>query len=71
MPAFDWLEQTDKIGKAMLPDCLVTPSSILCQISALKEAIGQCVYDISIFQKWGMYHFVQYLYNFIFNNILL
>ena len=49
---FDWLEQTDKIewnilparmtcaAGAMLPDCLGTLSSTLCQISALKEAIG-------------------------------
>ena len=52
MLAFDWLEQTDKIGctifparmtvlcRAMVPDCLGTLSSTLCQISALKEAIG-------------------------------
>ena len=52
MPAFDWLERTDKIGcnnfparmtqvcRAMVPDCLGTLSSTLCQISALKEAIG-------------------------------
>ena len=54
MLAFDWLEQTDKIGcnilpaiarifinyndlrRAMVPDCLGTLSSTLCQISALK-----------------------------------
>ena len=52
MLAFDWLEQTDKIGcnifpvrmtclqRAMVPDCLRTLSSNLCHISALKEAIG-------------------------------
>ena len=38
----------------MLPDCLETLSSTLCQISALKEAIGYYVYDISIFLKWGI-----------------
>ena len=40
----------------MLPDCLGTLSSTLCQIliSALKEAIGWYVYDISIFLKWGI-----------------
>ena len=66
MLAFDWLEQTDKIGchifparmtsaeLCMLPDCLETLSSTLCQSSALKEAIGQFVYDISIFLKWGI-----------------
>ena len=42
--------------RAMLPDidCLGTLSSTLCQISALKEAIGYYVYDISIFLKWGI-----------------
>ena len=54
MLAFDWLEQTDKFGcniyfpckndlcRAiyMVPDYLGTLSSTLCQISALKEAIG-------------------------------
>ena len=65
MLAFDWLEHTDKIGcnifpcennlcRAMLPDCLGTLSSTLCQISALKGAIGLNVYDISIFLKWGI-----------------
>ena len=38
----------------MLPDCLETVSSTLCQISALKEAIGYFVYDISIFVNWGI-----------------
>ena len=40
----------------MLPDCLGTLSSTLCQISALKEAIGYFVYDMynSIFLKWGI-----------------
>ena len=38
----------------MLLDCLERLSSIWCQISALKEAIGQSVYDISIFLKWGI-----------------
>ena len=68
MLAFDWLEQTDKIQwvpyfpcendlcKAMLPDCLETLSSTLCQISALKEAMGYYVYDISILLKWGILH---------------
>ena len=68
MLAFDWLEQTDKIGcnsfparindlcRAMVPDCLGTLSSTLCQISALKEAIGYYVYnyDNTIFLKWGI-----------------
>ena len=36
-----------------MPDCLGTLSSNLCQISALKEAIGY-VYDISIYLKWGI-----------------
>ena len=65
MLAFDWLEQTDKIGcnisparmtcaEAMLPDCLGTLPSTLCQISALKEAIGWYVYDNTIFLKWGI-----------------
>ena len=54
MLAFDWLQQTDKINwvqylkfpcehdlcRAMVPDCLGTLSWTLCQISALKEAIG-------------------------------
>ena len=42
--------------RAMLPDCLGpgTLSLTLCQISALKEAIGWYVYDISIFLKWGI-----------------
>ena len=35
--------------RAMLPDCLGTLSSTLCQISALKEAIGSYVYDNTIF----------------------
>ena len=38
----------------MLPDCLGTLSSTLCQISALKEAIGSFVYDNTIFLKWGI-----------------
>ena len=57
---FDWLEQTDKkysgifacendLYRAMLPDCLGTLFSTLCQISALKEAIGQYIYDNTIF----------------------
>ena len=65
MLAFDWLEQTDKIGcnifpaendlcRAMVPDCLGMLSSTLCQISALKKATGQSFYDISIFLKWGI-----------------
>ena len=37
-----------------MPDCLGTLSSTLCQISALKEAIGQYVYDNTIFLKWGI-----------------
>ena len=64
MLAFDWLEQTDKIGckifhariicaeLAMVPDCLGTLSSTLCQISALKKAIGSYVCDNTIFLKW-------------------
>ena len=36
----------------MLPDCLGTLSSTLCQISALKEANGLYVYDNTIFLKW-------------------
>ena len=36
-----------------MPDCLGTLSSTLCQISALKEAIGY-VYDNTIFLKWGI-----------------
>ena len=41
--------------RAMLPDCLETLSSTLCQNLALKEAIGEkYVYDISIFLKWGV-----------------
>ena len=62
---FDWLEQTDKIGwyffscendlcRAMLPDWLGTLSSTLCQISALKEAIGQYVYGNTIFLEWNI-----------------
>ena len=38
----------------MVPDCLGTLSSTLCQISALKEAIGSYVYDNTIFLKWGI-----------------
>ena len=37
----------------MLPDCLGTLSSTLCQISALKKAIGQYVYDNTLFLEWG------------------
>ena len=37
-----------------MPDCLGTLSSTLCQISALNEAIGYCVYDNTIFLKWGI-----------------
>ena len=37
-----------------MPDCLGTLSSTLCQISALKEAIGSYVYDNTIFLKWGI-----------------
>ena len=68
MLVFDWLEQTDKINwvdpeyfackndlcRAMLPDCLGTLSSTLCQISALKEAIDSYVCDSTIFLKWGI-----------------
>ena len=70
MIAIDWLEQTDKIGcnifparmtcacialcRAMVPDCLGTLSSTLCQISALRYAIGEYVYDNTIFLKWGI-----------------
>ena len=70
MLVFDWLEQTDNIcigwnilparmtwaELAMLPACLGTLSSTLCQISALKEAIGSNVYDNTIFLKciWGI-----------------
>ena len=66
MLAFDWLEQFDRqnwvsyfpckndLCRAMLADCLEMLSSTLCQISALKEAIGYFVYDISIFVKWGI-----------------
>ena len=39
---------------ALLPDYLGTYSSNLCQILALKEAIGYYVYDIIIFLKWGI-----------------
>jgi len=62
MLAFDWLEQTDNIAqwvqyfacendlcRAMLPDCLGTLSSTLCQIAALKEALTRrkrvCFWD--------------------------
>ena len=38
----------------MLPDCLETLSSTLCQISAVREAIGEYVYDNTIFLKWGI-----------------
>ena len=38
----------------MVPDCLGTLSSTLCQISALKEAIGSYVYDNTIFLKWDV-----------------
>ena len=38
----------------MLPDCLGTLSSTLCQIAALKEAIGYYVCDNTIFLKWGI-----------------
>ena len=38
----------------MLADCLEMLSSTLGQISALNEAIGYYVYDISIFLKWGI-----------------
>ena len=38
----------------MLPDCLGTLSSTLCQISALKEAIDSSVCDDTIFLKWGI-----------------
>ena len=65
MVAFDWLEQRDKnwvpyfpckndLCRAMLPDCLETLSSVLCQISAFREAIRKYVYDISTFLKWGI-----------------
>ena len=37
-----------------MPDCLGTLSSTLCQISALKEAVGSYVYDNTIFLKWGI-----------------
>ena len=40
--------------RAMLPDCLGTVSSTLCQITALKEAIGLHVCDNTIFLKWGI-----------------
>ena len=40
--------------RAMLPDCLGTLSSTLCQIAALKEAIGYYVCDNTIFLKWGI-----------------
>ena len=64
MLAFDWLASTNRqnwvqyfpcendLCRAMLPDCLGTLSSSLCQISVLKEAIGQYVYDNTIFLKW-------------------
>ena len=38
----------------MLPDCLGTLSSTLCQMSALKEAFRKYVYDNTIFLKWGI-----------------
>ena len=66
MHAFDWLEKQTKLGAIfslhMLPDCLGTLSSTLCQISALKEAIGQYIYDISIFLKLGILN-VPFLFN--------
>ena len=37
-----------------MPDCLGKLPSTLCQISALKEAIGSYVYDNTIFLKWGI-----------------
>ena len=39
-----------------MPDCLGTFSTTLCQISALimKEAVGEHVYDNTIFLKWGI-----------------
>ena len=38
-----------------MPDCLGTLSSTLCQISALKKAIGfKYVYDNTVFLKWGI-----------------
>ena len=40
--------------RAMLPECLETLPSFLCQTLALEEAIGEYVYDISIFLKWGI-----------------
>ena len=76
MLAFDWLEQTDKIGcnifaarmtcaELQLPDCLGTLSSTLCKISALKEVVGQYVYDISIFLKWGIFKNVPFCSIFV------
>ena len=65
MLASDWLVLTNRqnwvqyfpcendLCRAMVPDCLGTLSSTLCQISALKEAIGYYVYDNTIFLKWG------------------
>ena len=38
----------------MVPDCLGTLSSTLCQFTALKEAIGLYVYDNTIFLKWDI-----------------
>jgi len=38
----------------MLPDCLGTLSSTLCQISALEEPIGSDVHDIRVLLKWGI-----------------
>ena len=65
MLVFDWLEQTFKIGWNILParmTCAELCSQIVWEhfpqlyvkISALKEAIGQYVYDNTIFLKWGI-----------------
>ena len=56
---FDWLHYLkfpceNDLCRAMLPDCLGTLSSTLCQIAALKEAIGYYVCDNTIFLKWGI-----------------
>ena len=67
MLAFDWLEQTDKIGcnifparindlrRAMVPDCFGTLSSTLCRISVCLEGGNWVIcFDNTIFLKWGI-----------------
>ena len=40
--------------RAMVPDCLGTLSSTLCQISAFKRQLGNMFLTDTIFLKWGI-----------------